>query len=174
MALAMAIMRCFGYTGLLKNFVLTRLVRTLSILEVNRAGRLTKYFQQIKGHVLQSYPDIDLVNLKFSDCSFDLVIHSDTLEHILEPVKGLSECYRVLKPKGFCVFTIPVIVDRLTRSRCGLGPSYHGEEGQNQEDYLVHTEYGSDAWRHVILSGFPECRIYSLEYPAAQALAAVK
>jgi hypothetical protein len=53
-----------------------------------------------------------------------------------------------------------------------MPPSYHGSEAQ--PIYLVHTEYGADAWKHVIRAGFQECRIFSLEYPAALALVGVK
>jgi hypothetical protein len=45
---------------------------------------------------------------------------------------------------------------------------------QNPTDHLVQTEYGSDAWSQVIRAGFAECRIVSLEYPAALALVGVR
>jgi hypothetical protein len=96
------------------------------------------------------------------------------LEHIHDPIQALSESRRVLNPGGFCCFTIPIVVDRLTRTREGLVPSYHGENGSNKSDLLVYTEYGADAWKQLVQAGFDECRIYSLEYPAAQALVGVK
>jgi ubiquinone/menaquinone biosynthesis C-methylase UbiE len=114
-----------------------------------------------------------MMAMSYEDQSFDLVLHSDTLEHVPEPVRGLAECRRVLKPGGFCAFTIPIIVDRLTASRAGLPPSYHGSPA-NPADHVVHTEYGADAWKHVLLAGFDECRICALEYPAAQALVGVR
>lgn len=126
MALAMAVMRCFSYKGLLKDFVKQKHIHKLHVLEINEAGNLT-----------------------------------------------LSECCRVLKSDDFCSFTIPMIVDRVTISREGLPPSYHGS-GEEKSDLLVYTEYGCDAWKHVIKAGFQECRIFSLEYPSAQALVAVK
>jgi ubiquinone/menaquinone biosynthesis C-methylase UbiE len=113
-----------------------------------------------------------MMALPFRGRSFDLVIHSDTLEHVPDPIGGLAECGRVLVGGGYCAFTVPMIVDRLTRSRKGMSASYHGSP-KNPEDHLVHTEYGSDAWTHVLLSGFRECRIVSLEYPTAQALVGV-
>lgn len=174
MALAMALMKCFSYEGYFKDFVKNTQIQQLHILEINEAGSLTKYLSQLSGHTLAAYPQIDMMCLPFSDSSFDLVIHSDTLEHIHNPVKALSECYRVLKPKGLCSFTVPIIIDRLTRSRKGLPPSYHGSPKQKKADFLVYTEYGSDAWKQVIEAGFDECRIYSLEYPSAQALVGVK
>jgi ubiquinone/menaquinone biosynthesis C-methylase UbiE len=111
--------------------------------------------------------------LPYPDATFDLVLHSDTLEHVEHPVAALSECARVLKTGGYCAFTVPIVVDRLTSSRAGLPASYHGSE-ENPGDCLVHTEYGADAWKHVIQAGFQECRLIALEYPCALALVGVK
>ncbi|MDJ0674188.1 MAG: class I SAM-dependent methyltransferase [Calothrix sp. MO_167.B42] len=174
MALAMAIMRCFGYRGIFQDFIKQEITQKLKILEINTAGSLTQFLSELPGHCLGNYPEVDMMSLKFVDESFDLVVHSDTLEHIPYPVRGLSECHRVLKSEGLCVFTIPMIVDRLTSNREGLAPSYHGVSEVQQSDLLVYTEYGCDAWKHTIQAGFQECRIISLEYPAAQAIVAVK
>ncbi|GAB1545000.1 hypothetical protein NUACC21_76760 [Scytonema sp. NUACC21] len=172
-ALSVSLMKCFGYKGLFKDFVKESKLQNLQILEINEAGSLTQFLTQIPGHYLKVYPEIDMMNINFADMTFDLVIHSDVLEHIKHPVRGLSECYRVLKPGGYCAFTIPIIVDRLTLFREGLPPSYHGA-GENQADFLVYTEFGCDAWKYVMQTRFQECRIFSLEYPSAQALVAVK
>jgi SAM-dependent methyltransferase len=173
MALAKAIMGCFGFAGLFQKFVRENAAQGLRILEVNEAGNLTQFLDDIPGHVLRSYPDIDMMSLPYGEAAFDLVVHSDTLEHVPHPVRGLSECARVLRVGGYCAFTVPIVVDRLTISRAGLPASYHGS-ADNPADCLVHTEYGADAWRHVVQAGFPECRLFSLEYPAAQALVGVK
>jgi len=173
MGLAKAVMACFGYPGLFKEFVRSESAQRLQVLEINEAGTLTQFLNDLPNRVLGRYPEIDMMNLRFEDMVFDLVVHSDTLEHVPHPIRGLSECRRVLKPGGFCAFTVPMIVDRLTRSREGLPPSYHGSQ-ENPTDCLVHTEYGADAWKHVLLAGFQECRIFSLEYPASQAIVGVR
>lgn len=174
MTLAKAIMRCFNYNGLFKYFVKLPRIQQLKILEINEAGSLTQYLSQTGNHTLAVYPEVDLRCLPYPDLSYDLVVHSDTLEHIQHPIQALSEVKRVLKPGGFCCFTIPMVVDRLTRTRDNLPPSYHGERGSNRPDLLVYTEYGADAWKQLVEAGFDECRIYSLEYPAAQTLVGVK
>jgi SAM-dependent methyltransferase len=173
MALARAITACLGHSGPLDTLVRTESAARLRVLEVNKAGMLTQFLQLLPGLVQALYPDVDMMALPFSDGVFDLVVHSDTLEHVRHPVRGLAECRRVLRPGGFCAFTVPMIVDRLTVSREGLPPSYHGSP-DNPADYLVHTEYGADAWKHVILAGFAECRIVALDYPAAQTLVGVR
>lgn len=138
------------------------------LLEVNEAGKLTQYFNHIPGHILAEYPGVDIQHLPYQDASFDIILHSDTLEHVPDPLQALRECLRVLKPDGYCVFTVPMVLDRLTRSRNGLPPSHHGSEQETGEDYLVHTEFGADTWKYAVEAGFSEVRIYSLEYPAAQ------
>lgn len=173
MVLAMAVMRCFNYKGLFKDFVKEKSIQSLEILGINESGNLTSFLKQVTGHILGNYPTVDMMFLPFADATFDLVIHSDTLEHTEYPIRALSECCRVLKTDGFCAFTIPMIVDRLTISREGYPPSYHSSE-QDRSDFLVHTEYGCDAWKHIMLAGFQECRIFSIEYPSAQALVGVK
>lgn len=173
MALARSIMMSFGFSGLFRDFMRTERARSLRVLEVNEAASLTMYLKEAPGHLLACYPDVDLMSLPYEDEQFDLVVHSDTLEHIPRPIRALSECRRVLKPGGFCAFTIPIIVDRLTLSREGLPPSYHGNPN-NPVDCKVYTEFGADAWKHVIQAGFRECRIASLDYPASQAIVGVK
>jgi SAM-dependent methyltransferase len=173
MCLSRAVMACYGFSGLFKEFARSEAARRLDVLEINEAHRLTQFLAPLPEHQLVRYPDVDILKLPFEDGAFDLVVHSDTLEHVPHPVRGLSECRRVLRPGGFCAFTVPMIVDRLTASRKGLRPSYHGAP-DNPADFLVHTEYGADAWKHLVLAGFAECRIFSLEYPAAQALVGVR
>ena len=107
--------------------------------------------------------------MPFSEQSFDLVVHSDTLEHVPEPTTALAECYRVLASGGYCVFTVPVIVGRMTRSRAGLPRSYHGSPEQHAADFAVETEYGCDAWTHLMQAGFQECRLITPEFPSALA-----
>jgi SAM-dependent methyltransferase len=173
MVLAKSIMACYGFAGCLKEFVQTDLAKTLRILEINEAFTLTQFLKEIPGHLIVEYPNVDMMSLPFEANHFDLILHSETLEHVEHPIRGLSECLRVLKPGGFCAFTIPIIIDRLTRSRAGLPPSYHGSP-ENPPDNLVHTEYGADAWKHVIQAGFEECRIFSMDFPAAHALVGKK
>jgi len=174
MVLAQAILFSFNYTGTMAQFVEERTFQHLSVLEINEAGDLSKYLACLPRRILVSYPEVDMLQIPFEDQTFDLVVHSDTLEHVSDPVAALAECRRVLAPGGICAFTVPIVVGRLTRSRNGLPPSYHGAPGTYLEDYRVYTEYGADAWTHVMRAGFRECRIFSQNYPAAQALVAVR
>ncbi len=174
MALALAICRCYGYSGTLARFVAKRSNRGLRVLEINEAGGLTQFLSRLPKHGIGRYPQLDMMQMPYKDRSYDLVVHSDTLEHISQPVAALAECYRVLAAGGYCVFTVPVIVDRMTRSRAGLPPSYHGDSSQRATDLVVQTEYGCDVWKHLILAGFQECRLIAAEFPSALAFVGMR
>lgn len=174
-ALARAILQFLGVKEFFREFIRSIRGRFLRILEINKAGDLTQFFPNRSRHRLVRFPDLDMMAMKKIPSNvYDLVIHSDTLEHVPDPIQGLSECLRVLKPGGACCFTVPIIVGRLTRSRNGLPPSYHGSQKDTREDYLVWTEYGADAWRQVLQAGFAECRIVAEIHPSAYALVGVK
>ena len=170
MALAQAIVDQFDYHGTLNEFVRNQ-GEQLRVLEINEAGQLTQFLRVLSGHTLVTFPDVDMQDLPFKDRSYDLVVHSDTLEHVPNPVAGLTECRRVMAAGGATCFTVPIVIGRLTRDRSGLKPSFHG----SREDpvYLVKTEYGADAWLQVLQAGFDEFRVTCFEYPAGLAIAAM-
>jgi len=142
----------------------------LNVLEINECGALTQFLAAMPMRTLATYPSVDMQRMPYADGSFDLVVHSDTLEHVPDPVLGLSECRRVLRPGGACAFTIPIIVGRMSRSREGLPPSYHDREGTVDQGQRVRTEFGADAWTYAIRAGFAGVQIVSLDYPATHAL----
>ncbi len=47
-------------------------------------------------------------NMPFKDEQFDLVIHCEVLEHIPDDKKTVSELWRVLKPGGRLILSVPV------------------------------------------------------------------
>jgi SAM-dependent methyltransferase len=89
--------------------------------------------------------------LPFADASFDLVLVSDTLEHIPTYRRALQEIRRVLTLGGQFVTVQPVILSRKTLTRCAvddagntrhlLPPSYHARK---PDDSLVFVEFGID------------------------------
>jgi SAM-dependent methyltransferase len=169
MTLARAIVSAFDFQGLFRDWVSNR---TLPVLEINEAHRLTPFLSKINGHVLAKYPEVDMCRLPYPDRSFDLVLHSDTLEHIADPILALRECRRVLKPGGYLAYTIPIIVGRMSRSRAGMPPSYHGAPSSHPDDFLVHTEFGADFWDYTVRAGFNHVEVVSIRYPASVAILA--
>lgn len=171
-ALADAIVKAYEFDGFLCDFIQSAKSRSIKILEINEAGGLTPTLAQLPHHQCIHFPQANMMSLGFDHNTFDLVIHSDTLEHITDPYKGLEECRRVLTPKGKCIFTVPLIVNRLSRSRKSLKPSYHGDPAQKRNDYIVLTEFGADFWSYPLKAGFKSVNIHAYEYPAAIAIEA--
>lgn len=142
------------------------------ILELNEAGTLHPVIAHAPNAVMTGFPDVDMQALPYPDGSFDLVVHSDTLEHVPQPLRALAECHRVLRPGGVLCYTVPVIVERMSRRRDGLMPSYHGAPGDGRDDHLVISEYGADMWTEPLRAGFASVEIFSIDFPAALALSA--
>jgi SAM-dependent methyltransferase len=94
----------------------------------------------------------DLTRLTYSDSSLDLVLTSETLEHVPDLAAALREIRRVLVPGGLHIFTIPVLPDEprtFARARPRpdgsvqhLAASIHHPGGD--VGYLVFTEFGAD------------------------------
>ena len=169
-ALANAIRAHLGTIDVLKNAVRHPKNREMSVLEINEAGSLTPFLKQFEGYVFGAYPALDMHAIPYEGSTFDIVVHSDTLEHVINPIHALSECRRVLKPTGALCFTIPTIVGRMTRDRAGLPLSYHGTAGTNKNDLAVHTEFGADAWTYAMRAGFTAVTLHAIGYPAAIAM----
>lgn len=105
------------------------------------------------GHkVTPHYWNQDLQKLSFAAESFDVVISSETMEHVRRPWQGFAEVYRVLKPGGFYVFTIPFRTDRLTTARVDtsheqdifLAEKIYHQDPYRTADSLVYTDFGVD------------------------------
>lgn len=172
MALAEAIGRSLGHAGPLIELPDRRDAPAVRILGVNSIPSLSPILARIPGYREVAYPAIDMMDMDLPDGSVDLIVHSDTLEHIPQPRRALAECRRVLAPGGSCCFSVPVLHGRLTRSREGLPKSYHGAPGIELDDFVVHTEFGADIWSIVLEAGFRACEIVALEVPAGIAFRA--
>jgi SAM-dependent methyltransferase len=116
-ALSDAIRTAVGTALTLTEFATSSDARALAMLEINEAGSLSPVLRQLPGHILAAYPAVDIHALPYPDDTFDLVVHSDTLEHVANPIRALEECRRVLRPGAALCFTIPTVVERLSRSR---------------------------------------------------------
>lgn len=171
MALGLAVREAIGRNEPIAELVKLEEVTDLHVLDMNGTA-ISTLFRGLRNYVDARYPDVDMHNLPFPDGTFDLVVHSDTLEHVPNFVHGLTECRRVLKPTGHLCYTVPIIVDRLTRSRAGLSPSYHGRAEDLRDDYLVVTEFGADAWRYPFEAGFRTVRFHTIQFPDAIAITA--
>lgn len=167
-SLAQAIMRCYpeSKTKYFVNWVEWAKKKGLAIAEINYCGQLHPFLARNPGTITSQYREHtlrgrianwlngiraeDITDLSYKSDSFDLVLHSEVLEHVDDTKKALKECQRILKPNGFCLFTVPLIPNRTTKRRARLErktiryygkPSYHGS---GEEDNLVFWEFGGD------------------------------
>lgn len=123
------------------------------------------------GEVIGGARNEDICRLTYADASFDLVLSSDTLEHVPDFRAALRETRRVLKPGGRHLFTVPIVASRATtyaRAEVGedgkvvhlLPPLYHGRGGGLYRyipvgpDLLTFTEFGCDLTNHMREAGF--------------------
>jgi SAM-dependent methyltransferase len=98
-------------------------------------------------------------NLSFGNDSFDLVISEDVFEHLKDYKKGFREVYRVLRPGGVHIFSIPFYFDRKTENlflfengnETPVGPvEYHGDPLRGH--IPAYTRFGHDLFD--TLAGF--------------------
>jgi SAM-dependent methyltransferase len=149
--------------------------RRLRVAEVNRIDGLHAVLQAVPqfaasdyhpdaapGAVVQGVRSEDLTRLTYPDAAFDLVLSSETLEHVPDLAAALDEIRRVLVPGGRHIFTVPVLptVDA-TFARAALGPDGSivalapplchpgGDTG-----FPVFTEFGTDCLELFRRAGF--------------------
>lgn len=101
----------------------------------------------------------DLQALSFADSSFDIVLSSDVLEHVPDPYRAHREIYRVLKPAGRHIFTVPYGESSLcddVRATLRDGQIiyhsealYHGDPVRPSEGVLVWTIFGLEMLVHL-------------------------
>jgi len=74
-------------------------------------------------------PDIvaDICDTKLPEKEWDLIILSQTLEHIFDFKAAIKECHRLLKPGGFLIIDCPFIYP------------YHGTNGYDDYWRISHT-----------------------------------
>lgn len=141
--------------------------RDLVVYEPGIAGPFRQFLQRAAGY-LNSYfwPGVppgsehegvrceDLRHLTLADESFDLVVTSDIFEHIRDPMPAFAELYRVLRPGGYHIFTVPLCwplrpttVARVDWSGPDdvflMPPEYHGSP-TDPRGSLVYTDFGMD------------------------------
>jgi SAM-dependent methyltransferase len=118
---------------------------------------------------LASHPGIhheDIQSLSFADESFDLYVNCEVLEHIPNVDKALSEAFRVLRPTGLFVGTVPFAYNSektVVRSRLVNGavehlmsPEYHGNPADPSRGSLVFEVPGWNILDRLRSAGFKD------------------
>jgi SAM-dependent methyltransferase len=139
--------------------------RSLRIAEINRIDGLHEQLLRRPnasssdfhpgarpGELVDGVRSEDLMRLTYPDASFDVVVTSETLEHVPDLGAALSEIRRVLVPGGRHLFTIPQLphVPR-TFARSIILPDGSSEDRAprichpgGDVGYPVFTEFGAD------------------------------
>lgn len=117
-----------------------------------------------RGAEVRGVRNEDLQQLSFPDASFDLLLSSDVLEHMPRPYDAHREIYRVLKPGGRHIFTVPYnpgaplddvrAVERDGRVEYFGEKLYHGDPVRPGEGILVWTIFGLQMFVELARMGF--------------------
>lgn len=151
-------------------------VGSITVLILNRVDGLSERLAGLEGVVQSEFIDgaapgqvvagqrhEDAQALTFADHSFDVVISSETLEHIPNLDKALDEISRVLRPGGVHIFTIPLKPGtarteprmRLDKNGCMVDcvlPRLHHPGGS--WGWPVVTEFGDDLPQYFAARGW--------------------
>ena len=142
----------FGEASL-KSWVEVANADRLAVCELNKCHELHHTLTGLDNLTYAEYGTKTQQNIEkmtYQSNTFDLLLHSETIEHVNDAAGAADECRRVIKPDGLVLFTTPVIWGRKTRRRAAadgdairhlLEPSYHDRP---TVDYLVFHEYGRD------------------------------
>jgi SAM-dependent methyltransferase len=160
----------------LADWVATEAARRLKVAEINKVEGLHDLLRELpllvysdfddpatRSGTAPSAPSEDLTGLSYPDAAFDLVVTSETLEHVPDLSRALAEIRRVLVPgTGLHVFTVPLLpsVPR-TYSRASVRPDgtveYLAPEIRHpggDVGYPVFTEFGADFREVLEQAGF--------------------
>jgi SAM-dependent methyltransferase len=93
----------------------------------------------------------DITQLTFPDESLDVIVSSDVLEHVPDIQAAFRETYRVLKPGGYHLFTVPPREKTRKRAEIVQGevrfltePDYHSDP-LDPKGILAFWDFGPDA-----------------------------
>jgi len=106
-----------------QRFKIIAKVATGNVLDLGCSEqKLLKYLPKSCNYFGLDYPDTavnlyktsptiygDAQKLPFNDNSFDTISFLEVLEHLPNPQAAVSECYRVLKPHGKMIFSMPFL-----------------------------------------------------------------
>ena len=130
--------------------------RSLHVAEINRVEGIHEAITglpHLRSSDFGGEGSEDLTHLSYADESFDLVLTSETLEHVPNLDAALGEIRRVLKPGGWHLFTVPVrpgTPKTLPRAEVGPPISHPGGDW----GYPVFTEFGADLVEVLDRAGF--------------------
>lgn len=94
---------------------------------------------------------MDITDIKHTDNSFDVIVCSHVLEHVLDDTQAMRELCRVLKPSGWAILNVPINAERTFEDPSITDP----QERQRifgQHDHV--RNYGPDYQERLKEAGF--------------------
>lgn len=182
-------------------YVLTRRMRVSSLLELSKKSEAAIYNteasgvlhsmlrnarnyvcseylgpQYKSGQIINGVRHEDLQNLSFDDAVFDVMLSTDVFEHIPDPYKAHAEVFRVLRPGGRHIFTVPFYQEEFRDERRAtigqhdqiihlLEPLYHLDP-LSPQGILVYNIFSLEMLIRLAEIGFVT-NFYKLKVPSA-------
>ncbi len=95
---------------------------------------------------------VDLVAIPFASDSFDAIICIHTLEHIEDDRQAMRELFRVLKPGGWALISVPIQLDQKTLEDPTIVTPEDRQRVFGEEQHV--RWYGYDLMDRLTASGF--------------------
>jgi ubiquinone/menaquinone biosynthesis C-methylase UbiE len=96
---------------------------------------------------------LDVQELPFGDCEFDVVICNHVLEHVVNDRKAIGEIYRVVKHGGFAILQVPTDYGmETTHEDAAITDPLEREKHFRQKDH--YRFYGRDYLNRLKEAGF--------------------
>jgi SAM-dependent methyltransferase len=136
----------------------------LVVVELDHRSPLRDFLSNAKKYVRTYYSNTDrlgsvrhdgaqcedITRMTFADESVDVLISSDVLEHVPDVAAALRESYRVLRPGGVHLFTVPTVDKTVKRAeivggdiRLLVPPEYHSDP-LNPQGIIAFWTFGMD------------------------------
>jgi SAM-dependent methyltransferase len=130
----------------------------------------SEFYDSVKpGDFFQGVQCQDVQRLTFADSSFDVCTNTEVFEHVPGDARGFAEIYRVLKPGGLLLFTVPLSESVQTVERARIGdegaiihmqePEYHNDRIRGDGTVLCFRTYGRDILERLRHAGFVDAQI---------------
>lgn len=161
----------------------TQGISSKHVYELSSRGPLVKYLKRTSKNFTSSeyFDDVtcgdyykgvqcqDVQRLTYPSESFDICTSTEVFEHVPNDSKGFSEIYRVLKPNGIFVFTVPIhngykTIERAKVMSNGkiqhtLPPEFHRNPLRGHKKILAFRNYGYDIVDKLIEQGFTNAEL---------------
>jgi SAM-dependent methyltransferase len=138
-----------------------------------KSAALSEYFADTElGSYRNGVRCEDVQRLTYADASFDLVTHTEVLEHVPDDARAFAELFRVLRPGGTMLFTVPLYGGYATieraRFRNGalehlMEPVYHVDPLRG-EGILAFRDYGLDIVERLRAAGFADVAVVATRH----------